>query len=93
MIEEKDTKMYAAIMNLPGYAPDLDAVYFDTAREAWEFLLSELKKDRDIEIEAGDDPALSEFEHGIQFATESRGWNAVGGVEVDGLIYQVVHIK
>jgi hypothetical protein len=35
---------FVATINVPGYLPESDPVEFDTAREAWQYLLDELER-------------------------------------------------
>jgi hypothetical protein len=53
--------MYVAIVNVPGYLPESDPAYFDTARDAWEYLREEIEQD-----ETRNDPhAVSAIERQI----------------------------
>lgn len=36
---------YVAIINIPGYLPESEPVAFDSAREAWDYLIDELERD------------------------------------------------
>lgn len=43
----RNETMFTAIINQPGYLPDTEPEYFDTCREAWQYLISELEYDWD----------------------------------------------
>lgn len=46
--------MYVAIINQPGYLPEVDPVEFDTCTEAWRYIVSELEYDWDQAEANGD---------------------------------------
>lgn len=43
----KETPMYAAIINTPGYLPETEPIEFDTIEEAWDYLASCRREDED----------------------------------------------
>lgn len=45
---------YVAIINQPGYLPDTEPEYFETCRDAWKYLVSELEYAWDHAEQNGD---------------------------------------
>lgn len=52
-MEDRSGK-YAAIINVPGYLPECEPEYFDTASQAWEYLASERKHTEDYSLDDSD---------------------------------------
>lgn len=49
--------LYVALINTPGYLPEVDPVYFDGAREAWQYLVSERMRAEDEYLGIPDNPS------------------------------------
>lgn len=50
--------MYLAIINTPGYLPDVQPEEFDTCREAWAWLAEECRQRDDVPTPSDDDLVL-----------------------------------
>lgn len=78
--------MYTAIINQPGYLPDTEPEQFDTCKDAWQYLISELEFDWDNAEQNGD----SELDY-LATHTEMHVLNQdmPGIVYADNLAYSV----
>lgn len=83
--------MYAAIINQPRYLPDTPPEEFDTCQEAWQYLVSELEFDWEIE-----ETQIKNFDHNyLEAHTEmhSLNQNLPGIVYAGNYVYSVEYIS